>query len=63
MIQWKALEIEIDGKPYLGRYAVEGGTITVRYGEREKVTQIGGAPNLSIARALLNELVQADRRK
>jgi hypothetical protein len=63
MIQWKAIEIEIDQKHFLGRYAVKDGIITVRYGEREKVTQIGGAPSPSLARALLTELVNADRRK
>jgi len=63
MIQWKTLEIEIDGKHYLGRYAVDRGMITVRYGEHEKVTQIGGAPSQSIARALLTELAISDRRE
>ena len=55
------IEVEISGVKYEGSYVVEGGVITVHYGERPSTTLFGGSSPDIIARTLLRELVQFTR--
>ena len=45
------------GKEFVGEYYTQRSMVYVRYGGRQKATQIGGSPASSIARLLLGELV------
>ena len=57
------IEVEISGVKYGGGYVVDGGVITVRYGERPSTTLVAGAEDAPdiIARTLLRELVESTR--
>ena len=57
------IRVEIDGKTYSGRVEVSRDLVTVRTPYGSKTTQIGASPVRSIARILLREIVQAERRK
>ena len=60
MGQWKAVEIERNGKQYAGKYRVEGGIITVTYdgdGGAAKPARVGNDEPEHLARLILTELV------
>jgi hypothetical protein len=55
------IEIELNGKPYKGTYTIDAtnGMITVTYGRKGKIAQLGGlasAPE-TLARIMLQELI------
>jgi hypothetical protein len=57
------VEIDIDGKRYVGRYSVESGGVTVSHGGVSKATQIGDSSVDVVARMLLRELVEESLRQ
>ena len=54
---WSPVAIERDGKPYSGRFYVDGRRITVLYNGRTKTTQLGGSEATTLASRLLLELL------
>ena len=56
----ETVRIDHEGKTYTGSYTVEGGMITVSYGDLRKTTQLGGSAShpTSLARLLLWEMVK-----
>ena len=56
------VSIEIEKKKYAGEYYVEHGTMTVWYGSRRRVMRpkLGGPRELTLARILLLDMVEAD---
>jgi hypothetical protein len=54
------VQIDLDGKSYVGGYFVERGMITVSYGLRQTTTQLGGSTAAGLARILLSELVRGN---
>jgi len=56
------VSIEIEKKKYIGEYHVEHGLMTVWYGSRRRVArrQLGDPRELTVARILLLEMVEAD---
>ncbi len=55
------VEIEHEGRTYVGSYTTDRGLITVRYGDHfPKTTQIVASPAERLARMLLRELVVED---
>jgi hypothetical protein len=66
MDQWKNVEIERDGKRYVGKYRVEGGIITVTYdgdGGAAKPARVGNTAPESLAKLILTELVTGSPRR
>ena len=55
------VEIEHEGRTYVGCYTTDRGVITVRYGDNfPKTTHIVASPAERLARMLLRELVVED---
>ena len=42
-LDWKTLEVEINGRTVTGSYACEGPILNVRTGNGQKATQLGGS--------------------
>ena|ERR1700716_2162957 len=57
-LDWKTLEIEINGRTVTGSYACEGPILNVRTGNGQKATQLGGSTPESLARIMLRELAK-----
>jgi hypothetical protein len=55
--RWSPVAIERDGKPYSGKFYVDGRLITVLYNGRTKTTQLGGSDATAMASRLLSELL------
>ena len=54
------VSIEIEKQKYAGQYHVERGTMTVWYGTRRRVARTGSPREITLARILLLEMVEAD---
>jgi hypothetical protein len=52
------VDLELDGKRYVGFYSVESDVVTVRYGSSTKSTGRRDSSAERIARMLLRELVE-----
>lgn len=50
-------EIDVEGKPFKGRFVVEGGMITVSSAYGSKRTHVGASLPEVLARIMLSELV------
>jgi hypothetical protein len=57
-LDWKTLEIEINGRTVTGSYACEGPILNVRTGNGQKATQLGGSTPEGLARIMLRELAE-----
>ena len=55
--------VEVGGKSYTGHYMVEKGMLTVSTLTGRKTTQLGGSTPASLARILLRELVEEERKR
>ena len=61
-LAWDTVMRDFDGRTIEGHYAVDRGTVIVRYGGLEKKAQVGGSPPVRIAKMLLRELAnEADK--
>jgi hypothetical protein len=63
--QPRAVKLEHAGKNYIGFYTIQEGMITVKYGGRQKATQLGGSASSpdSLARIMLGEMIAESQAK
>jgi hypothetical protein len=63
--QPRAVKLERAGKNYIGFYTILEGMITVKYGGRQKATQLGGSASSpdSLARIVLGEMIAESQAK
>jgi len=54
--------VERDGKTYGATYSVDGGMITVKTHTETRSVELGGNAPEAIARRVINEILDADRR-
>lgn len=63
--QPRTILLERDGKNYSGSYTIQERMITVKYGGRQKATQLGGSASSpdSQARIVLGEMITESQAK
>jgi len=63
--QPRPVHIERAGKKYIGFYTVLEGTMTVKYGGRQKATKLGASASTpdSVAQTVLGEMIEESQAK
>ena len=63
--QPRTVQLELAGKNYTGSYTILEGKITVKYGGRQKATQLGASASSpdSLARTVLGEMIAESQGK
>jgi hypothetical protein len=60
---WKPVSIEFDGSSLNGSYGKLDGMLTVKWAQRTKTMKAGRLPPKALARTLLRELAEEEKRK